>query len=556
MGQTNILQRYNKDSNQWTPFTKNPPQKRSQQGDPLSSLLYVLVIEMLALQLRTNPNIVGFTIEGKIIISLHYADDAIITIQQNQCFKEVFKDLKDYELATGAKINYSKTKGLWVGKWKNRQDKPLNIEWTNENVKTLGIYFGNKKPGNQTFEEILPEVKKSMNHWKQFRLSKFAKARVVEIFHASRLWYASTFYPIPLDIQKQLQTAFFDYINFPRQANPTVSQQEMTKLRLDGGIKLTNLQTKSETLQTTFSSVVKIKWLMELTTTPHLHTHLSIMTSLIGTQKGGLRGCELFFTNSQYSKKILKLTHSSFYSEAVQAITKIQVQKRIENLEDEKVFYNPIFKDSDFKTIPITLTCERNGIYTYGQVSSEYVKQQNGAPHNKHIANIHSRIVHTNLIGKSQNTMYNTQSQNDIPFKNVTHKDIYCELIRLNYKEHHSKKKWEEKFINTDIIWPTVWVSVNNPISTEDTKTIIWEQIHLNDYNTYSYNKWHKTQQECPLCLQIPQSKFHLTLECHISTKLWEDLEFHLRQIHPAPITNTEKVFGLHGNTPNVILRN
>ena len=35
------------------------------QGCPLSAFLYVLVIEILALQLRANPNIVGFTIGGE-----------------------------------------------------------------------------------------------------------------------------------------------------------------------------------------------------------------------------------------------------------------------------------------------------------------------------------------------------------------------------------------------------------------------------------------------------------------------------------------------------------
>ena len=152
--------------------------------------------------------------------------------------------------------------------------------------------------------------------------------------------------------------------------------------------------------------------------------------------------------------------------------------------------------------------------------------------------------------------MYNTQSQELIPFQNVTHKDIYTELITLEYKEHHSKKKWEEKFTTIDIMWPNVWASVNNPISTEDTKTLIWEQIHLNDYNTYSYNKWHNTQQKCPLCFQMPQSKFHLTLECLMTSKLWKDLEIHLCKIHPTPVKDTEKVFGIQGCTSNVILRN
>ena len=75
------------------------------QGCPLSPTLYVLIIEIFALQLRTNPNIIGFKIGGDKIISMHYADDATIIIKQNQCFKEVIKEIQDYEQASGAKVN-------------------------------------------------------------------------------------------------------------------------------------------------------------------------------------------------------------------------------------------------------------------------------------------------------------------------------------------------------------------------------------------------------------------------------------------------------------------
>ena len=56
-----------------------------------------------------------------------YADDATIVIKQNQCFKEVIKEISDYEQASGAKVNLRKTKGLWLGKWKHRTDEPLGF---------------------------------------------------------------------------------------------------------------------------------------------------------------------------------------------------------------------------------------------------------------------------------------------------------------------------------------------------------------------------------------------------------------------------------------------
>ena len=197
-------------------LSNNIPLKRGvRQGCPLSMLLYVLVIEILALQLRRNPNIVGFQVNGEKIVSLHYADDAVITIKQNNCFKEVIKELEDYQLATGALVNYKKTEGLWVGHWMHRKDTPLNIKWTSGDVSNLGIYFGNDNPALRTFQDIVPKFKKSLSYWKQFTLTKMGEARVEEMFLASRLIYAIKFYPISQRIQQVIQNSILDYFNFP-----------------------------------------------------------------------------------------------------------------------------------------------------------------------------------------------------------------------------------------------------------------------------------------------------------------------------------------------------
>ena len=93
-------------------------------------------------------------------------------------------------------------------------------------------------------------------------------------------------------------------------------------------------------------------------------------------------------------------------------------------------------------------------------------------------------------------------------------------------------------------------------MTTEHTKTTIWEQIHLNDYCTYSYNKWHNKQDKCPLCTILPSSKFHLTLECPIVPSLWDLLEPYLQYLTSTPVSDYEKVFGLIGTSPEIILRN
>ena len=101
-----------------------------------------------------------------------------------------------------------------------------------------------------------------MDYWKQFRLSKLAKARVIEICHASKLWFAVNYYELPNITQREIHKMFLDYINFPLNS-VTINQDEMHKLRSDGGAKLIDPKIKMETY--------RIKWLMELTTNENLH---------------------------------------------------------------------------------------------------------------------------------------------------------------------------------------------------------------------------------------------------------------------------------------------
>ena len=135
----------------------------------------------------------------------------------------------------------------------------------------------------------------------------------------------------------------------------------------------------------------------------------------------------------------------------------------------------------------------------------------------------------------------------------ITHKFIYDRLIKLTYKEHHHRKKWHDHF-GCEVNWDNVWAAVHNPVSTEDTKTIVWEQIHLNSYTTYSYNKWHQIKAPCPFCLLIPHERHHIPMSCTVIAKLWKELEEHLKLIHPVALSDDEKIFGVHGTTPNIIL--
>ena len=94
------------------------------------------------------------------------------------------------------------------------------------------------------------------------------------------------------------------------------------------------------------------------------------------------------------------------------------------------------------------------------------------------------------------------------------------------------------------------------PLASEDTRSAIWEQLHLNFNTTASFNKWRDKADVCPYCLQVPDDAMHLIFICPFVRSLWRDIHPILETIHSAPLTYYEMAFGFNGLTAPVLLRN
>ena len=115
-------------------------------------------------------------------------------------------------------------------------------------------------------------------------MSPLGKGRVIDIFIASTLVYAMKFYTIPKHLEKQLRADIRNFMNFPLKVK-TIAQKEMWRLKELGGLKLVNVQIKSQ--------ISKAKWFVELVSNPDLSAHLQLFQRLIGIQKGNISGKHL-----------------------------------------------------------------------------------------------------------------------------------------------------------------------------------------------------------------------------------------------------------------------
>ena len=101
--------------------------RSARQGCPIAPILYVIQVEPMTCTIRADPDIEDIKIPGEssIIetkISM-FADDTQLLNKNEKSVENSFKILHIYKLASGARINVDKTKGLLIGRLKGRKPR-------------------------------------------------------------------------------------------------------------------------------------------------------------------------------------------------------------------------------------------------------------------------------------------------------------------------------------------------------------------------------------------------------------------------------------------------
>ena len=194
-------------NNGWISETYNVS-RGIKQGCPLSSILFVIAVEIMACRIRQDNNITGFQIKldnktHSLKIS-QLADDTTLFLKSKQEVSLALNIIEIFGTLSGLKLNRSKTEGIWLGRLKHCREKFENINWNKGPIKSLGVYFGIDKNecDKLNMEKILIKTEESLNSWKKkktnydrsnfnSKISYFAKSYISWFSnnHTKRLYY-------------------------------------------------------------------------------------------------------------------------------------------------------------------------------------------------------------------------------------------------------------------------------------------------------------------------------------------------------------------------------
>ena len=184
------------------------------QGDPLSSYLFIFIVEVLSVNVRAYGLIEGITCAGHEIKLIQYADDTTGVFRDVKSACNFLKLVNEFSICSGLKLNLEKTEALWIGKDKNNKDTPLGISWPKKTIKLLGLYIGHNEKDIEVcnFRHKLNDVKQLLNSWRERDLSLLGRILIIKTLALPKFNYLFGLINIPLAIKKEINDCMYEFI--------------------------------------------------------------------------------------------------------------------------------------------------------------------------------------------------------------------------------------------------------------------------------------------------------------------------------------------------------
>ena len=233
--------------------------------DKLSPYIFILCAEILSILIRNSKNVNGIVIEGVEYKLTQYADDTTFLLDgSSSSLESTLNILEYYAVISGLKINYSKTKAVWIGSKKYSKTvfhkKRWKLDWESTQFSLLGIKFdvNLENMSKLNFEGKLGEIKKIIHHWLPRKLTPIGRNTIIKSLLIPKITHLLITLPNPPEkFIKELNALLLSFLW--NKKPPKIKKEVLYQNISSGGLRMVELNN--------FIVALKITWIRRLITT-------------------------------------------------------------------------------------------------------------------------------------------------------------------------------------------------------------------------------------------------------------------------------------------------
>ena len=300
------------------------PARGVRQGCPISPYLFLLSVELLAINIRGNKDIKGLNILDTEIKISQLADDTTCFVQDIKSIEHILSTFQQFRNCAGLKLNIDKTKAKYLGSLKDEIGTPFGLDWSECNVNALGVVISGNEDDHYdlNFKNRISNMKSLLCSWKCRKLSLKGKITVINTLALSPLLYVSSTLHVPKRVFNEVKDIIIDFLwdGKPAKIAYNTLIQDIKK----GGLKLVDFEMKVKSL--------KINWIKRLVDKDTTKWKAAALTFLKS------KDMEFYFSCNKSKQKIYPL----FYQEIQHAWSDITRMKTAEpiNVLNQTIWNN------------------------------------------------------------------------------------------------------------------------------------------------------------------------------------------------------------------------
>ena len=233
------------------------------QGGCCSVYYFLILAEVLAIEIRKNPKIQGVILNDIKKVLGQYADDIdLYLLGHNDTLNATLNTFEHFEKNSGLKINYDKTTVYRLGalcrsnakmytkqklKWM-RNTEPINILGVHICRDTMQLMKVNYKP-------VILKCQAILNNWQKRGLSLAGKITIINLLIFSQFVYKQTVLPsMPELYIKQINQLIENFIWDGKK--PKIPLQVLQCNKLDGGMGLIDIKLLDIALKASWVQII------------------------------------------------------------------------------------------------------------------------------------------------------------------------------------------------------------------------------------------------------------------------------------------------------------